>query len=417
MTNVTPLLAGLKVVDAGSFIAGPAATTVLSDFGADVIKIEPPGIGDTYRYLSRALEDPAEVEGVDYLWQLTNRNKRSLALNLKSPGAAAVVERLVKWADVLVTSFPPPTRAKLGLEYERLAPLNPRLIYADITGFGELGPDADAPGFDWTAYWARTGLTDLMGQRGGPPATAAAGAGDHPTAISLYAGITAALYRRDRTGQGARVTASLIANGAWAAGCMIQAVLAGAKTPQPTDRTNPPNALANLYRTEDDRWLVLAFANEDKEVPLFLKALGMPEAADDPRFKDSTSRHAHAAEIAALLDKTFATRPLAAWRDLFDAAGLTYGVVQTIEEIARDPQLIANQVLVPIDDGSAQPPLTVDSPVRLDQERKVRPRPAPKLGEHTEAVLKELGFDDAGLDKLRAAGAIPPSGQPKANVA
>jgi len=151
--------------------------------------------------------------------------------------------------------------------------------------------------------------------------------------------------------------------------------------------------------------------NEDKQFPLFLKAMGHPEAASDPRFQDSKSRHAHAAEIVELLDKAFATRPLAEWRELFNAAALTYGVVQTLEEVAHDPQLIANQVLVPVDDGSAQPLLTIDSPVRLDQEQKVRPRPAPELGEHTDAVLQELGFDAAAVEGLRADGTIPPQGR------
>jgi formyl-CoA transferase len=401
----TPLLQGLHVVDLASFIAGPAAATVLGDFGADVVKVEAPNVGDTDRALSRVPPGP-RVEGFNYPWELDNRNKRSIELNLKSPGARPVLERLVRWADVLVTNFPPRTRAKLGLEYDDLAPLNPRLIYADVTGFGEAGPDAHQPGFDVTAYWARSGLMDLTRQHDAPPATGVFGAGDHPTAITLYAGIMTALYRREKTGQGARVTASLIAQGAWTAGVWLQAMLAGAANPRPVDRLNPPNALAGVYRTADDRWLVLAFANEDKQVPLFLKAIGHPEAAQDPRFKDSPSRHAHAAEIAALLDKTFATRPLADWRQLLDAANLTYGVVQTLEEFAHDPQLLANQILIPIDDGSSEPHLTIDSPVRLDQEQKVRPRRAPELGEHTESVLHELGFDAAEIDNLRKAEAI-----------
>ena len=164
-----------------------------------------------------------------------------------------------------------------------------------------------------------------------------------------------ALYRREKTGRGARVTASLIAEGAWGAGCWLSAVLAGASNPRPVDRPNPPNALGNIYRTADDRWLLLAFANENKEVPLFLKAIGHPEAAEDPRFTDSASRHAHAAEIVALLDKTFATRPLAEWREVLDGAGLTYGVVQTLEEAAHDPQFFADRVFVPVDDGGTEP--------------------------------------------------------------
>src|SRR6266536_2404830 len=277
MATPAPLFQGLHVVDLASWIAGPAATTVLSDFGADVIKVEPPGIGDTYRYLTHGVGSAGEIDGVDYLWQLTNRNKRGLALNLKSPQSRDVVERLVRWADVLVTNFPPPTRTKLGLDYEQLAPLNPRLIYADITGFGEVGPEAGAPGFDMTPYWARTGLMDMTREQNGPPSASVIGSGDYPTATTLYAGIMTALYRREKTGQGSRVTASLIAAGAWAAGCGIQAALAGAPWPQPWDRPKPPNALANLYRTTDDRWLVLAFANEDKQLPPFLHAIGHPE--------------------------------------------------------------------------------------------------------------------------------------------
>ncbi|MFJ9356317.1 CaiB/BaiF CoA transferase family protein [Streptomyces mirabilis] len=401
----TPLLEGLHVVDLASFIAGPAAATVLGDFGADVVKVEPPHMGDAYRSLSRIPPNP-QVEGVNYPWQLDNRNKRSIALNLKSPSARPVLESLVRWADVLVTNFPPRTREKLGLEYDALAPLNPRLIYADVTGFGEEGPDAHLPGFDVTAYWARSGLMDLTRQRDVAPATNAFGSGDHSTAITLFAGIMTALYRREKTGQGARVTASLLAEGAWAASMWLQAVLVGAKPPRPIDRSDPPNALVNMYRTADDRWIVLGFANEDKQVPPFLKAIGHPEAAENPRYADTPSRRAHAAEIVGLLDKTFATRSLAEWRELLDAAGLTYGVVQTLEECAQAPQLLANQVFVPIDDGSDDPHLTVDSPVRLDQEQKVRPGPAPDLGEHTESVLRDLGFDTAGIEELRKAEAV-----------
>ncbi|MET8814867.1 CoA transferase [Streptomyces sp. NPDC004549] len=401
----TPLLDGLHVVDVASFIAGPAAATMLGDFGADVVKVEPPRTGDSYRALSRVPPNP-RVDGVNYPWQLDNRNKRSIALDLKSPGARAVLERLVKWADVFVTNFPPRTRTKLGLDYDDLASLNPRLVYADITGFGEEGPDAHLPGFDVTAYWARSGLMDVTRQRDAPPAMNAFGSGDHPTAVTLYAGIMTALYRRERTGEGSRVEASLIAEGAWAASMWLQAVLLGGKSPRPVDRSDPPNALANAYRTADDRWLLLAFANEHKQVPLFLKAIGRPEAAQNPKYADTPSRRAHAAEIAALLDKTFAAKPLAEWREVLDAAGLTYGVVQTIEEFAHDPQLVANRIVVPIDDGSASPPLTVDSPVRLDQARKVPPRPAPDLGEHTDAVLRDVGYDDRQITDLRTAGVV-----------
>jgi formyl-CoA transferase len=220
-----------------------------------------------------------------------------------------------------------------------------------------------------------------------------------------------ALYRRERTGQGARVTASLIAEGAWAAGCFLSGVLAGGATPLPPDRVHPANALTNVYRTGDDRWLLLAFVNEDKEFPLFLQAIGHPEAAADPRFKDAASRLANRDGIVALLEAEFAKRPLKEWRELFASANLTYGVAQTFDEVASDAQFIANHILVPIDDGSGQSHLTIDSPVHLDQEPKVAPRRAPEIGEHTDQILEELGFNTEAIATLRAAGAIVHPGQ------
>src|SRR5215831_8609094 len=208
------VFSGLRVLDLASFIAGPAATTVLSDFGAEVIKVEPPGIGDPYRYLYCTPPNPSVKE--NYAWQLTNRNKRSLALDLKNPQGREVLERLVRWADVLVTNFPPRVKKGLQLTYEEVAPLNARLIYADITGYGELGPEADKPGFDITAYWARSGLMQFTRDSASAPAIPVPGIGDHATAITLYAAIVTGLFRRERTGKGCNVSTSLIANGAWA---------------------------------------------------------------------------------------------------------------------------------------------------------------------------------------------------------
>jgi formyl-CoA transferase len=252
---------------------------------------------------------------------------------------------------------------------------------------------------------------DVTRSRDAAPVPNVPGAGDHATAISLFASIMTALYRRERTGEGSRVTASLIAEGAWAAGCFLSGVLAGGATPLPPDRVHPANALTNVYRTGDDRWLLLAFVNEDKEFPLFLQAIGHPEAAADPRFKDAASRLANRDEIVALLDAEFAKRPLSEWREFFASANLTYGVAQTFDEVASDPQFIANHILVPIDDGSGQSRLTIDSPVHLDQEPKVAPRRAPEIGEHTEQILEELGFNTEAIATLGAAGAIVHPGQ------
>src|SRR5206468_6849215 len=239
------IFSGLKVVDFASFIAGPGAAVILSDFGADVVKVEPPK-GELWRIGQKI--PPQPNSDIAYPFQLANRNKRSLTLDLKSPSASAVLERLVKWADVFIVNTPHPARKKLKLEYEDVAQWNPRLIYADLTGYGEKGPDASLPGFDITAYWARSGLLSLTRDAGAPPTLPPTGSGDHATAVTLYSAIVTALYRRERTGKGSYVTTSLLAAGVWACAVFIQAALSDAAFFPLHDRLKPPNATLNVYR-------------------------------------------------------------------------------------------------------------------------------------------------------------------------
>ena len=403
---VESLFSGLKVLDFASFIAGPAATTVLSDFGADVVKIEPPGIGDPYRYFYRTPPNPPLKE--NYTWQLTNRNKRSLVVDLKHPQAGEVLSRLVRWADVLVTNFPPRVRKGLKLTYEDVSSFNPRLIYAGITGYGELGPEADKPGFDITAYWARSGLMQFTRDASSPPAVPVPGIGDHATAMSLYAAIVTGLYRRERTGKGCNVSTSLIAEGAWATAAWLQAGLFGAKFSGEIDRRKPPNALAGgSYQTSDKRWLLLAFVEEDKNWPVFAKAIGRANLIEDARFVDAKSRHSNSAPLVAELDVLFASQTLEYWKKLLDGQRLPYGVVQVPKEIVEDPQLLANEIIVPIADGSPNPKYTVSSPVTVKESPKVAPRVAPRHGEHSDEVLLEIGFDKPAVEALRKSGVIP----------
>src|SRR4030088_723515 len=240
------IFSGLKVVDLASFIAGPSAAVILSDFGADVIKVEPPN-GDLWRIANHLPPQPVSED--PYTWHLANRNKRGMALDRKSPGAQQVLEKLVKWADVLVVNTPHPARKKLKLMYEDVAQWNPRLIYADLTGYGDKGPDADLPGFDITSYWARSGLLSLTRDAGAPPTLPVSGSGDHATAVGLFSAIVMGLYRRERTGKGSYVTTSLLAEGIWAAGVSIQGALSGAKLFGLHDRKNPPNPAMNVYQS------------------------------------------------------------------------------------------------------------------------------------------------------------------------
>src|ERR1700748_3148825 len=213
------IFSGLKVVDLSSFIAGPSAATILSDFGADVVKVEPPE-GELWRIGQKIPPQPQSKEA--YPFQLANRNKRGVALNLKAASAQQVLERLAKWADVFIVNTPHAGPKGLKLEYDDVAQWNPRLIYADVTGFGEKGPDAALPGFDITAYWARSSLLAQTRDAGAPPTWPVACSADAAAAVGLYGAIVMALYRRERTGQGSYVTTSLLAQGVWAAGLSIQ---------------------------------------------------------------------------------------------------------------------------------------------------------------------------------------------------
>jgi crotonobetainyl-CoA:carnitine CoA-transferase CaiB-like acyl-CoA transferase len=399
------LFSNLKVLDIASFIAGPAATTMLSDFGADVIKVEPPGTGDPSRNLYRVPPDP--MSSNNYMWQLTNRNKRSITLNLKSPRGQDVVRKLIGWADVLVVNFPPPVRAKLHVTYEEVAPINPRLIYADVTGYGNSGPDAAEPGFDITAYWARSGLMDATRDAGCPPALPVPGLGDQATATSLYASIVTGLYRREKTGQGCHVYAALVAEGAWATGMWLQAALDGARFYPKIDRRRPPDPLVNTYQASDQRWFLLV-AEEEKWWETLAGVVGHPEWVADERFSGTARRNAHTDVLTPLLEQAFAAHPFDYWREALAQARIPFSLVQTVEELAHDPQLPANNFLVPIADGSPTPHLTVDSPIHVEQETKTAPRVAPALGQDTRDVLKQLGYDEKTIAEMGADGTIGP---------
>src|ERR1700753_185287 len=312
------IFSGLKVVDLASFIAGPSAAVILSDFGAEVIKVEPPS-GDFWRKANKLPPQPVAEDA--YPWHLANRNKLGITLDLKSPSAQRVVERLVKWADVLIVNTPHPARKKLKLEYDDVVGWNPRLIYADLTGFGEKGPDADLPGFDITSYWARSGLLSMTRDVVDPPTWPVAGSGDNATAVGLYSAIVTALYRRERSGEGSYVTTSLLAQGVWSASVSIQAALYGANFYGLHDRMHPANAALNVYRASDDTWFVL-IVTPDK-LAAVAKAIGRADLLTDPRFTDPAKLMQNMPQLAAILDQVFRAQPMAHWYQVFNGVHVT----------------------------------------------------------------------------------------------
>jgi len=400
------IFSGLKVVDFASFIAGPSAAVILSDFGADVIKVEPP-TGDTWRIGHKIPPQPQAKDA--YPFQLANRNKRSITLDLKSPGAQSVLERLVRWADVFIVNTPHPARKKLKLEYEDVALWNPRLIYADLTGFGEKGPDATLPGFDITAYWARSGLLSMTRDAGSPPTWPVAGSGDNATAVGLYAAIVTALYRRERTGKGSYVTTSLLAEGVWSASVFIQAALCEANFFGLHDRAHPANAALNVYRASDGTWFVLIVLPD--KLAAVAKAIGRTDLLTDPRFSDPAKLMANMPQLTAILDQIFSSQPMSHWYEVFNGVHVTFGAVREPKEVVNDPQLRANDIVVPLEGAGGKLTSTISSPIQVHGVTKVPAKRAPQIGEHNEEVLNELGFDAKAIDGLRASGVIAGGGR------
>src|SRR5262249_49851650 len=343
----------------------------------------------------------------NYAFHLDNRNKRGLAVDLKSPQAREIVERLVKWADVLVINFPPTVRKRLKLTYEDIAPWNPRLIYADISGYGDEGPEAELPGFDITAYWARTGLLALTRDAGAPPTLPVSGSGDHATAVGLYAAIVTGLYRRERTGKGSHVTTSLLAEGVWSCAMFVQAALCGAKFFPLHDRKNPPNATLNVYQSADDQWFLIVV--QPKDWPALANAIGHSELVTDPRFADAAKQAANAEALTEILDDVFRSQPLSHWREALDKVHITYGVVHHPSENVNDEQLLANDIVVPLEGAGEHMKFTISSPLKIHGVPKVPARRAPEIGEHNDEVLQQLGYTIDQIESFRSSGAIPQS--------
>ncbi|MFV0533921.1 MAG: CaiB/BaiF CoA transferase family protein [Cumulibacter sp.] len=394
------LFSGVKVIDCGSYIAAPLATSVLAEWGADVIKIEPP-TGDPFRELIRLPGMP--TSDVDYGSLMENRNKRGIVLDLSTPAGQSVIHKFAGAADIFVTNLPLSVRTKLGIDYEALSRLNQRLIYGSFTGFGEYGAESGKPGFDQTAYWARSGLMHEVRASGeDEPIKSSVGQGDHPAAMSLFAGLVSALYRRERTGDGAHVHSSLMANGFWANGFLVSAALNGAEFVPRAPRSLAHNALSTPYQASDGRWLLLTLLNEERYWPKLCASLGRPDLAQDSRFATKPDRQRNSPALVEVLQGIFHENDRDHWQAVLAEGGIVFEVVATPADIAADQQALANGAWSETAEGHR----TVSTPFSIDSIDKAPLQPAPSFGQHTDELLTEAGFTAEEIQALRADGTV-----------
>ncbi len=396
------LLEGIRIIDAASFIAGPSAATIMGDFGAEVIKIEPP-MGDSLRNLIANGRMPEGPD--DYCWQLTSRNKKSVSLDLKKDSAHRILMDLINSADVFITNMPFPIRKKLKITAEDICSNNEKLIYASLTGYGEVGPDADRTAYDSMAWWARSGLMDFVRPSSSASvAWSTPGMGDHPTGVALYGAIMTALYRRQQTGKGGEVSTSLMANGAWSNGVFIQAALMDVEFP---DRSEPlpRHPFYDFYKTKDKREFALGLINATREWPKLALAIDRADLLTDDRFVDEEILE-NLDDLRKELSSVFSTKTLNEINDLLRNAGVTYGVLGRTTDHKNDTQFLETETLVKLKHEGFEDLLTINSPITIKDEKKKEAYRAPAVGEHTREVLDEMGIDKATQDKLHDEGAI-----------
>ncbi len=401
MTESTLPLAGLRVLDISSFIAAPAAAVVLGDWGADVIKVEGPD-GDPNR---RIMYDSSNYPkgAVNYPWHMDSRNKRSVVIDLKKPEARAALDKVIVTADIVICNVPPPVRDKLRLTYEDMKAVNPKLIYASLTGYGESGPDRDRPGFDATAYFARSGLLDAQRYEGGPPGVPGPAQGDRATAMALVSSILMALIHRTKTGEGSWVGTSLLGNGLWSCGVIAQAALVGAFLAPRPPPDRPRSALGNIYRTSDDRWLQLTIVREDKMWAPLMRAIGHPELIEDPRFAELGERRKNSAPLAKIMCEAFETKDYAHWLAALAKAEITFGVISRPQDVPDDQQAVACGAIV--ETAIPDMPRTLSNPIRLGFAEQRVAHSAPSLGQHSDEILREAGLSVADIAALKSSGA------------
>jgi crotonobetainyl-CoA:carnitine CoA-transferase CaiB-like acyl-CoA transferase len=407
-------LEGIRVIETATVMAGPMASRLLADWGAEVIKVEHPIRGDMARSIklgtsgaklgtpgAKRIESDINYDGINH-----NCGKRSMTLDISQERGRAVLDRLLAQADVFVSNFRQRELVKFKLEYETLSQLNPRLVCANISGYGKKGPHQDAPAYDTVSYWARSGFLHLLQRSGSPPPVTPLGSGDRSTALVLALGIMTALFIRERTGVGQQIDASLFNTAVYTIASEIGGALVTGQDLQQPDRKDGPTAMATYYRTKDGRWLRLGLLQADLYWESFCQAIERKDLTNDPRFSSNEPRLENRSTLMQILDEVFSTKPLSEWAIRLTEAGLPWGPVQNLLEVTTDPQARANDFFMPYEHPIHGHIEIVANPVKLSRTTAIIRKPAPEFGQHTEEILLELGYSWDDITQFKEQGTI-----------
>ena len=395
------LLQGLRVVEFASYIAAPGAAGILADWGAEVIKVERPE-GDPMRHV---FGDAKSALSGNPTFALDNRGKRAVTLDTSKPEGREALARLAATADVFLTNVRGAALKRAALDEATLRAGNRRLVYAMVTGYGLEGPDADKPGFDVTAFWARAGVAHMHAPKGSDPFILRTGVGDHITSLATASAILAALYERERTGEGRLVQTSLLATGAYTVGSDLAVQLAFGRLASNKPRSAPFDPLANFYQSCDGHWFVLNPRGSSNDWQVLCATCGRPDLLEDERFRSGRLRKDNSAALVAEFDEAFGALDFEEIARRLDEADLVWAPVQSPAEVAADPQVAAAGALVEVEDGAGGTFRSPAAPARFPgADAPVRP-PAPRQGQDTREVLAEIGYSDSEIEALVAAGA------------
>ena len=393
-------LKGIKVIDAASFIAAPLVSALMSDYGAEVIKIEHL-TGDTYREAVIGGHVWPESD-MDWAFILENRNKRSLSIDLKTKYGQIILKKLLNETDVFITNLPAKPREKLGLTSEIIREINPKIIYASLTAYGEIGPDSKRTGLDSTAYYARSGLMEWSktNEAKETPTFPIPGGGDHPTGLSLFTAILLGLMNREKTGLGTKVSTSLLANGIWSNAMLVQALLAGHK-PIDTFHWDTLSAMRNIYYLKDESLFFMLLTNEEKHWELFLKSFSLDYLLKDPRFNTKDSRELNKKQLKPILQEKFITLSYEEVREKLISTGIVFTKIVKTEDTIKDPQTNLNNMFMDIKGELIEDLQVVSPPLNIENAPRINATKAPKLGEHNVEILKELGYTDKEIKDMQ----------------